>query len=304
MSKKTKAIIYWSVIGILIAVVLFSVGTIIHKMVSDTQNEQQYQDLASNKNQLAGTRPPIPTGPHTTVPTTAPTTQPTKPSAPQPSTTPDTTTTPTTSTTPTTIPLASDERRRHPESKDAYRINNDMVGWIQIPGTTVDYPVVQSKYEKDFYLRRNFYKQNAVCGAIYAREACSIDPASDNVVLYGHNMNNGTMFQNLLNYKKKNYWQSHRYVYFDTLTEYRTYEIFAVFVTSADRDEGFRYHTFNNASSPEAFDEFVAKCKELSYYDTGITPEYGDKLVTLSTCDRTVGYGADGRLVVVARRVV
>ena len=92
-----------------------------------------------------------------------------------------------------------------------------------------------------------------------------------------------------------------RYVYFDTLSEYHTYEIFAVFQTEANHVGSFNYHLFDDAANEEEFNAFVSKCKEISYYDTGITPQFGDKLITLSTCDRSI---EDGRLVVVARRVM
>lgn len=276
MSIKTKKIIYWSIVGVLIAVILFSVGAIVHKLVTDAQDDQLYTDLANNKNQLAGTRPSIPAGP-VTVPSTG------------------------NGSSDTTKPNQSSIL---PEYLESYNLNNDMVGWIQIPGTKIDYPVVQSKYQDNYYLRRNFYKNSATCGTIYAKETCNIDPASDNIVLYGHNMQNGTMFHDLINYKDRAYWENHRYIYFDTLTEYHTYEIFAVFTTTADPKVGFRYHIFNDTDSAAEFNSFVNQCKNLSYFDTGITPQYGEQFITLSTCDKTIGYGDNGRLVVVARRVV
>lgn len=290
MSKKAKAIIYWSIVGVLIAVILVSVGMIIHKLATDAHEQQLYDQLADHKNDHPDA-PPRPTTPNGTVtaPSTKPGTTPTTPlpTLPRPDDTPN-----------------PETNKILPQYREAYGINSDMIGWIQIPGTKVDYPVVQSPYSDDYYLRRNFYKKGATCGTIYAREECSIDPASDNIVLYGHNMQNGTMFHDLINYKDQDYWKKHRYIYFDTLTEYHTYEIFAVFVTSAKAKEGYPYHLFNNATSVQAYDRFVSQCQNLSYYSTGITPQYGEKLLTLSTCDKTVGYGNDGRLVVVARRVV
>ena len=79
-----------------------------------------------------------------------------------------------------------------------------------------------------------------------------------------------------------------------------TYEIFAVFRTTASKGEGFTYHQFIDAKDEAEFNQFVNACKALSYYDTGVNPTYGDKLITLSTCDKSV---EDGRLVVVARRI-
>jgi sortase B len=175
-----------------------------------------------------------------------------------------------------------------------------MVGFIEIPGTSIKYPVVQSKYQANFYLRKNFYKVGASCGTIYVREACDVFEPSDNVTIYGHKMRNGTMFADLHLYKDKDFWEDNRIIHFDTLYEFHDYEIFAVFQAEANHPDSFNYHMFDDAKNAAEFDEFVSKCKSLAYYDTGITPQYGDKLITLSTCDKDI---EDGRLVVVARRI-
>jgi hypothetical protein len=133
------------------------------------------------------------------------------------------------------------------------------------------------------------------------REKCDVWEPSDNVTIYGHNMLNGTMFADLHDYEEKSFWKNNKLVYFDTLYEYHTYEIFAVFIVSGYLDQGFNYHTFDDAANAAEFDEFVATCKELALYDTGITPKYGEKLITLSTCDKSI---ENGRLVVVARRIM
>ena len=183
----------------------------------------------------------------------------------------------------------------------SYAINSDLVGWMEIPGTKINYPVVQSPYQANFYLRRNFLKENATCGTLYVREACDVFRPSDNVTIYGHNMRNGTMFADLHKYEQKSFWEGNKYIYFDTLYEYHTYEIFAVFISSADLSIGFSYHIFDDAKDEKEFNSFVSNCKNLSLYDTGITPQYGEKLITLSTCDKSID---DGRFVVVARRLV
>ncbi len=189
-----------------------------------------------------------------------------------------------------------------PQYQSLYDQNNDLVGWISIPGTVIDLPVVQSPYQKNYYLRRDFQKQNATAGTIYVREECDVFSPSDNLTIYGHKMRNGTMFADLHKYKQASFWENNRYIRFDTIYEEHTYEIFAVFTSCADLTDpaNFRYHLFDDAEDQEAFDRFVARCKDMSYYDTGITPQFGDKLITLSTCDKTV---YDGRLVVVARRI-
>ena len=187
-----------------------------------------------------------------------------------------------------------------PEYAALYLQNDDMVGWIEIEGTKLNYPVLQTPDEKDFYLHRDFNKENSNHGAIYVQENCDVWTPSDNVVIYGHNMKDGSMFATLLKYKKQEYWQEHRYIYFNTLLERHTYEIVAVFKTTATIGKGFDYHLFVEAEDEAEFDAYIDRIKQLSYYDTGVTAEHGDKLITLSTCEYTL---TNGRLVVVAKRV-
>lgn len=187
-----------------------------------------------------------------------------------------------------------------PEYAALYLQNDDMVGWIEIEGTKLNYPVLQTPDEKDYYLKRDFNKEDSNHGAIYVQENCDIWTPSDNVVIYGHNMKDGSMFATLLKYKKESYWQEHRFIYFNTLLERHTYEIIAVFKTTATIGKGFDYHLFVEAEDEEEFNEYIKKIKKLDYYDTGITAEYGDKLITLSTCEYTL---TNGRLVVVAKRI-
>lgn len=179
-----------------------------------------------------------------------------------------------------------------------HAINQDLVGWMEIPGTKIDYPVVQSTYEPNFYLRRNFWKTGATCGTLYARERCDVFKPSDNITIYGHKMGNGTMFADLHLYKDIEFWEQNKYIRFDTIYERHTYEIFAVFRSTANLDVGFAYHIFDDALSEVHYDSFVSKCQELALYDTGITPKLGEKLITLSTCDKSID---NGRFVVVAR---
>lgn len=186
------------------------------------------------------------------------------------------------------------------EYSQAYLKNTDMVGWIEVPDTRISYPVVQSPYHPNYYLDRNFEKKYDVHGCIYAGEACDINEPSDNIILYGHRMKDEGMFAQLDNYTDIEYYKTHKYLYFDTLTERHTYKIISVFATSANPGEGFTYHTFIDADNEAAFNAFVKSCKDWSMYDIPTTAEYGDKLLTLSTCEYTYD---NGRLVVVAKRI-
>lgn len=187
-----------------------------------------------------------------------------------------------------------------PEYREIYAQNTDMVGWINVPGTTIDYPVMQTPSEPNFYLYKGFDKKKNKNGCLYIREACDVFTPGDNVVIYGHHMRNGSMFTPLDNYKKKAYWKENQYFTFDTIYEKHTYQIIAVFKTSANLGKGFSYHTFNFANSEEEFNAFMAQVHKLQFYDTGLTAEYGDMLLTLSTCEYTLD---NGRFVVVAKRV-
>ncbi len=188
-----------------------------------------------------------------------------------------------------------------PWYQDLHNQNSDMVGWLQIENTKINYPVLQSSEDNaNYYLYRDFDKNDSVRGSIYAWEKCDIFKPSDNITLFGHNMKDGTMFAYLGNYYDKSTWEENPLIFFDTLTESHVYKIFAVFKTSGTDNVGFAYHQMVDAESEEAFNEFVATCKQLAFYDTGITPVYGDKLLCLSTCEYTID---NGRFVVAAVRI-
>ena len=178
-----------------------------------------------------------------------------------------------------------------------YRENDDLVGWIKIDGTNINYPVVQSKDAPNFYLKHDFEKNYTDYGCPYAQQNCDVQAPSDNVVLYGHNMKDGTMFCDLTNYKSESFWAQHRTIQFDTLTQKNEYTVIAAF--KGEADELFAYNAFVDAATPEEFDAYVAAVKELALYDTGISAAYGDKLITLSTCEYSF---ENGRMVVVAKR--
>lgn len=285
-ASKMPRWLYKGMMFLLVTIFLVSFILVARYVVESFRTSQGYGDLAS---QMASLQAAATT---TAKPTTLP------------PTTAATTTAPADTVPPTTVPpttAAPTEPQILPEYLPFYQQNSDMVGWITVPGTKVNYPVMQTPNTKDYYLNRDFYHNWSDWGAIYAREACDINTPSDNVVLYGHHMADGSMFAQLeTRYKRKDFWQEHQYLTFDTLYEHHTYQIIAVFRTSANLGQGYPYHQFNDAADKEEFDAFVAKIKELSLYDTGLTAEYGDKLLTLSTCEYTL---SNGRFVVVAKRI-
>ena len=195
------------------------------------------------------------------------------------------------------IPLTEEESIL-PEYGGLFLQNPDMVGWIKVEGTNINYPVMQTPNEPNFYLKHNFEKEYSDLGTPYVQEDCDI-AASDNLVIYGHHIKGQKMFGALEEYKSQSFYEEHKTIQFDTLTQHNEYEVIAVFKTVAYSLEGFRYYDFVNAKDEDEFNAYVEKCRELALYDTGVTAEYGDRLITLSTCE----YSAqNGRLVVVAKR--
>lgn len=183
-----------------------------------------------------------------------------------------------------------------------YQANNDLVGWLSIEGMVIDYPVMRSE-DDEFYLHHNFYGEEDRYGCLYVRDKADVDTPGTNFVIYGHNMKDGSMFGDLDLYRKESFYQEHAVIQFDTLYEERSYEIVAVFLSQvyAQEDEVFKYYQFYEAETEEEFRYFYENIKELSLYDTGVTAEYGDTFLTLSTC---AYYVTDGRLAVVAKRIV
>jgi len=190
-----------------------------------------------------------------------------------------------------------------PEYQTLYDMNNDLIGWITVPGTDVNYPVMYRPKDEDYYLYKDFYHKYSNQGSVYVREACDPLLPSDNVTIYGHRMNSGAMFASLLRYQNKAFWQENQTFTFNTLYERHTYQIFAVFKTSANEGQGFGFHRFVNASGEADFAEFVSTVKSLSLYDTGISADYGDMLISLCTCTPRNEAPANGRFVVVAKRI-
>lgn len=194
----------------------------------------------------------------------------------------------------------SDEPVMLPEYAVLYEENNDMTGWLSIPGTDIDYPVMQNE-DDEYYLHHDFYGQDSKYGCLYVRKQADLEDGT-NFIIYGHNMKDGAMFGDLDFYLEKNFYEEHSMIEFDTLYEERVYEIAAVFrsqVYNAD-DNVFKYYEFYEADTQEEFNDFYENIKELSLYDTGVEAQFGDTFITLSTCAYHI---TDGRLVIVAKRV-
>lgn len=181
--------------------------------------------------------------------------------------------------------------------------NEDIVGWLEIENTDINFPVVQGE-DNTFYMKHNYLKKYSKNGAILLDKDYVWDPPSSNLLIYGHNNKNGTMFQSLLKYKDKKYYNLHPEIKFTTNDSDSTYEIFAVFesrVYYKSEKNVFRYYYFVNAKNEKEYNEYVKNAKKASFYDTGKTAKYGDQLMTLSTCSY---HTKNGRFAVVAKKIV
>lgn len=183
---------------------------------------------------------------------------------------------------------------------ELHKENADMVGWLSIPGTEIDYPVMQ-KAGNEYYLHHDFYGEENRHGCLFVKDIADVNTPGDCFIIYGHNMKDGTMFGDLDEYRSEGYYQEHSVLKFDSLYEEREYEIMAVFLSHVykEGEEGFRYYDFYTADTEEAFQEFYENVMENALYDTGVTAAYGDTFLMLSTC---AYHEEDGRLVVVAKR--
>ena len=164
----------------------------------------------------------------------------------------------------------------------------DFLGWISIDGTKIDYPVVQGK-DNDYYLRRNMDGEYHRLGTVFADYRCQFgkDLFSDNSVIYGHSAFDGSYFRDLLKYKSLDYYKEHPVIHFDTLYGKQDFVIIGMFMAGIYPSQGelFEYHNFVEAADEAAFDGFISEVERRSYIRSAIPVEYGDKLITLSTCD-------------------
>ena len=191
-----------------------------------------------------------------------------------------------------------------PHMKELYEQNPDIVGWLTIADTKVDYPVMHTPDDGEKYLHRDFEGKYDFAGELFIEDDCSMDPESDNLIIYGHNMKNGTMFRPIMSYREESFWEDHKTMTFTTLYEERTYEVVAAFYDRVyyKYEDVFKFYQFIDAENEEDFNEAINYYKENACFDTGVVPAYGDRLLTLVTCTTSTNYD-DGRFVVIAREV-
>ena len=190
-----------------------------------------------------------------------------------------------------------------PQYRALYEENPDLVGWLRIDGTDIDLPVVQTPGDNEYYLRRGFDRFYAMGGTLFLDERCSLSPdaPADNWLIYGHNMRDGSMFGQLVYYRDEDFYKAHPTFTFDTLYEHATWQVVAALDTALGADEQ-PYYTFFDAANKLDWQRRVEAITALALYDTGVTPEYGTQLLTLSTCGDTRP-DTDTRFAILAMRV-
>ena len=186
-----------------------------------------------------------------------------------------------------------------PQYREIYDRNHDFVGWLSIPDTIIDYPVMQSVVN-DYYLKRDFYGSYNANGELILDNQCDPYTPSYNLIISGHNMRSGAKFGNMAEFDSYDYWRTHKLLKFDTLMTEGDYVIVAAFrsaVYTSDA-QGFRYMTIFE-DEPE-FEKWIAKVHSNQLYDTHVDCAFGDQFITLSTC---AYHQTNGRFVVVARKI-
>ena len=178
--------------------------------------------------------------------------------------------------------------------------NGDFFGWVRIEALEIDYPVMYSPERPEYYLDRDFYGYYSPSGVPFADDRCPED--GNYYLVYGHRMINGSMFGRLPEYAKEEFWEENPTIGFDTLYEEREYEVMSCFYSRlyAEGEPGFRFYDVFDLTEEEDFEHYVEEVKEAALYDTGVDAEFGDELLTLTTCSH---HTDDGRFVVVAKRV-
>lgn len=179
--------------------------------------------------------------------------------------------------------------------------NEDIIGWIQIDNTIIDYPVLQAT-DNNYYLTRNYKKEKSKYGSIFAKSECDIKNNNSNVIIYGHNMKDEQMFNALLKYENKNFYDEHKEIKIATESEESKYSIVSVFksrVFYQDEKNVFRYYNYTKFENEKEYNTYIENCKKIQLYDTGVSAEYGEQLITLITCEYSQ---ENGRMVVVAKK--
>ena len=286
-------------IVIFAGVFLVSAG-VLGKYIWDSaaqRRKEQEMALLVDRPQTRPTPPPETVPPETTVPSasgeTAPSTEPTEPVETEPPYEYE-----------EVVTESGETVRILKDYAELFRLNNDLVGWIQIPDTKIDYPVMQTPDSEDYYLHRDIYGDYSRHGTIYVRESCDVFAPSDNVTIYGHNMKDGSMFGGLMKYKTKgaDFYHHHAYIDLNTLYENARYVIFAICEVDirSTQPDYLPFWQDVRFESAERFSSYVERARSLSQLRCSVDVQPGDRLLTLSTC---ITSDQNKRLLIMARKL-
>lgn len=198
--------------------------------------------------------------------------------------------------------ISEEKSERMLQLEELREENNEIIGWIEIEDTNINYPVLQTD-NNDFYMNHNYKKEYSAPGSLFLDKDFDLENGSSNYLIYGHRNKNGLMFEDLMNYANEDFYNEHKKIRFTTLDEDCEYEVLAVFYSRVyykSEKDVFRYYYFVNAKNEQEYNEYVTNSLIASIYDTGVTAKYGDQLLTLSTCEYSQ---EDGRFVVVFKKV-
>ncbi len=176
--------------------------------------------------------------------------------------------------------------------------NGDLAAWIRIPNTHIDYPVMQSERDPDYYLHRDFDKREQYHGTPYLDVNCDLDE-SENLIVYGHNMKDGSMFQNLMKYREADFCRDNGLILFSTPEKTYEYQVCLVMLISGAEAEEFPFYRYTELSDESSYQEYLDKCKAYAIWTDEESLRSAAPLLCLATCEYS---REDGRMVVIARR--
>ena len=196
--------------------------------------------------------------------------------------------------------VTKESTKRMIQVKSLQQENSEVVGFLEIENTNISYPVVQGN-DNEYYMTHNYKKEKSKNGAIFLDKDYDWNIPSNNYLIYGHNLNNGTMFQELLKYANESYYKEHPTISFTTADEEGVYDIISIFRSKVyyTSDNVFKYYFFINPKTKEEYNDYIKNIKEISLYNIEQTSDYGTQLITLSTCSYHV---KDGRFVIVGAK--
>ncbi len=252
-------------------------------LISDYRDKKGFEELSAIVAQSAEVTPaptPVPTPEPTQTPSGGE--APAAPETPEPS--------------PTSVP----EPTPLPKYAQLHEMNDEFFGWLRIEGLGIDYPVMYAPTRSEYYLNRDYYGNYSGSGTPFIDGRC---PADGNYYLiYGHRMQNKSMFGRLSQYEDESCWEENPVIFFDTVYEERQYAVMACFYSRlyGEYEPGFRFYEYFDLTDEAVFNEYVGQVMAAALYDTGVTAAYGDELLVLSTCSYNT---TDGRFFVVAKRI-